>query len=36
MKQILSAVAYCHAKSIVHRDMKVENILVKEVLDNKI
>ena len=27
MKQILSAVAYCHAHKIVHRDLKRENIL---------
>ncbi|CAD8060675.1 unnamed protein product [Paramecium primaurelia] len=27
MKQILSAVAYCHTKQIVHRDLKPENII---------
>jgi len=26
-KQIMSAIAYCHEKGIVHRDMKLENIL---------
>ena len=26
-KQIISAIAYCHEKGIVHRDMKLENIL---------
>ena len=25
--QIMSAIAYCHSKGIVHRDMKLENIL---------
>lgn len=28
MKQILSAVAYCHKEKIVHRDLKPENILL--------
>jgi calcium-dependent protein kinase len=28
IKQVLSAVAYCHAKSICHRDLKPENILM--------
>lgn len=27
MKQLLSAVAYCHSKSVVHRDIKPENLL---------
>ena len=27
MKQILSAVVYCHAQNIVHRDLKPENII---------
>lgn len=27
MKQILSAVFYCHTKGIVHRDLKPENVL---------
>jgi serine/threonine protein kinase len=28
IKDILSAVAYCHGMNIVHRDLKPENILV--------
>ena len=28
MKQVLSAVNYCHQKNIVHRDLKPENILL--------
>ena len=28
MKQVLSAVAYCHDQSIVHRDLKPENLLL--------
>lgn len=28
MKQILSAIVYCHTKKIVHRDLKPENLLL--------
>ena len=27
MKQILSAIVYCHDKKIVHRDLKPENFI---------
>jgi calcium-dependent protein kinase len=30
MKQILSAILYCHSKGIVHRDLKPENILMED------
>lgn len=30
MKQVFSAVAYCHANNIVHRDLKPENILIEK------
>lgn len=29
MRQIFSAVAYCHANNICHRDLKPENFLLK-------
>jgi calcium-dependent protein kinase len=28
MKQLLSAVGYCHENKIVHRDLKPENLLL--------
>lgn len=30
LKQLLSAVAYCHSKNIVHRDLKPENLLLEK------
>jgi calcium-dependent protein kinase len=28
MKQVLSAVQFCHAKHVIHRDLKPENLLL--------
>lgn len=35
-KQILSAVAYCHFRHVVHRDLKAENLLLDSNLNIKI
>ena len=35
-KQIVSAVAYMHAHDVVHRDLKLENILINEANNNEI
>eukprot|EP00347_Sterkiella_histriomuscorum_P020848 403336235 len=36
IKQVLSAVQYCHVKNIVHRDLKPENILMDTKNNNQI
>eukprot|EP00826_Nyctotherus_ovalis_P030297 TRINITY_DN2412_c0_g6_i1.p1 TRINITY_DN2412_c0_g6~~TRINITY_DN2412_c0_g6_i1.p1 ORF type:complete len:169 (+),score=54.08 TRINITY_DN2412_c0_g6_i1:613-1119(+) len=37
MRQLISAITYCHAKGVVHRDLKPENILIDSITeDNKI
>ena len=35
-KQIVAAVAYCHSKHVVHRDLKAENLLLDASLNIKI
>ncbi len=34
LKQVLSAVSYCHSMKIVHRDLKPENLLLDSEKDN--
>ena len=36
MKQILSAVLYCHEAKIVHRDLKPENIIFESEKENSL
>jgi len=35
-KQMVSAVAYCHSKNVVHRDLKAENLLLDMNLNIKV
>ena len=36
IRGISSSIAYCHAKGIVHRDLKCENIMLTKDMDIKI
>lgn len=34
MKQVISAINYCHSRKIVHRDLKPENLLLDKDQEN--
>jgi calcium-dependent protein kinase len=34
IKQLLSAITYCHCRGVVHRDLKPENILIESISSN--
>lgn len=31
LKQVLSAITYCHSKGVMHRDLKPENVLIETI-----
>ena len=34
IRQVLSAITYCHSKGVVHRDLKPENVLIDMIQEN--
>jgi len=34
LRQVLSAITYCHSKGVVHRDLKPENVLIDSIQEN--
>ena len=36
MKKVFSVLAYIHSKDIVHRDIKLENIMIEKIIDYKV